>query len=420
MATQTRLRVRKPPVRPASRGARSKGPAAAAHAIDHRKALSMVLELMAIPGRSGQEGAVARYVTRMLRDAGASAAAIRQDNANKKTLIRGEVGNLILQLPGTVRAPRRLLMAHMDTVPICVGSKPVRKGNIVRSANPASGLGADDRAGVAVLLSTAMQVLRHKLPHPPLTFLWAIQEEVGLHGARCVQQSMLGKPALAFNWDGSDAHKITVGATGGYRMQIEVEGLAAHAGGAPEQGVSAISIASLAIARLVRDGWHGLVQKDGQAGTSNVGYIHGGEATNVVTDRVELKAEARSHNPAFRQRIVKEIEQAFEDAAREVKSASGQQGRARFSGRVDYESFRLADDDPSVLAAERAARAVGLEPYRAISNGGLDANWMTAHGIPTVTLGCGQVNIHTTGEQLDVTAFQKACQIALILATQTG
>jgi tripeptide aminopeptidase len=295
----------------------------------------------------------------------------------------------------------------------------VRKGSFVRSGNPATGLGADDRSGVAVLLSACQAILRHKLPHPPLTFLWAIQEEVGLHGARCVQQSLLGKPALAFNWDGSDAEKITIGATGGYRMQIEVTGLAAHAGAAPEQGVSAIAIASLAIARLVRDGWHGLVQKDGQAGTSNVGYFRGGEATNVVTDRVELKAEARSHNPAFREQIIQAIQQAFQDAVQEVKSADGKQGSVTFSGRTDYESFRLADDDPSVLAAERAVKSAGLEPYRAISNGGLDANWMTAHGIPTVTLGCGQMHIHTTAEQLDVTAFQKACQIALTLATET-
>jgi tripeptide aminopeptidase len=230
---------------------------------------------------------------------------------------------------------------------------------------------------------------------------------------------MLGKPRLAFNWDGCSAEKVTVAATGGYRLQIEIDGLAAHAGAAPEQGVSAIAIASLAIAQLVRDGWHGLIAKDGHAGTSNVGYIHGGEATNVVTDRVELKAEARSHERAFRERIVNVIEQAFRDAAADVRSAKGQAGSVRFFGRADYEAFSLPEDEPAVLAAERAVRAVGLEPRRAVSNGGLDANWMTAHGIPTVTLGCGQNQIHTTGEFLEIPAFASACQIALRLATQT-
>ena len=311
MATPTKAVKKRPPRKPAKARAGSAPAAASLPKIDERATLDLVMQLMAIPGKSGQEGGVARFVTKKLREAGLPASAIRHDNAHTKTPLAGEVGNLIVQLPGTVRAGRRLLMAHMDTVPICVGSQPTRKGNFVRSANPATGLGADDRSGVAVVLNTALTILKNKLPHPPLTFFWAIQEEVGLHGARQVQQSLLGKPRLAFNWDGGAADKLTIGATGGYRMDIGIDGLAAHAGAAPEHGISAIAIASLAIADLVREGWHGLVVKGNHSGTSNVGFIHGGEATNVVTDRVDLKAEARSHDPAFRQKIVDAIEAAF-------------------------------------------------------------------------------------------------------------
>jgi tripeptide aminopeptidase len=388
--------------------------------VDEKRAFAMVMELMAIKGTSGHEAAVAAYITDKLRAAGASTSAIRRDNAHKKTPIAGDVGNLVFQMPGTIRAPRRLLMAHMDTVPICVGSKPVRKGDIVRSADPKTGLGADDRAGVAVVVNAAIEILERKLPHPPLTFFFPIQEEVGLHGARHADLALLGKPRLAFNWDGGAAEKVTTAATGGYRLQIEIEGLAAHAGAAPEMGVSAIAIASLAIAQLVRDGWHGLIEKGNHRGTSNVGVIHGGEATNVVTDRVELKAEARSHDKKFRKQIVEVIEKAFRDAASQVRNLHGRCGSVRFLGRQDYEAFRLPDDEPSVVAAERAVRALGLEPQRATSNGGLDANWMTAHGIPTVTLGCGQMQIHTTSEFLDIGAFRRACQIALLVATETG
>jgi tripeptide aminopeptidase len=87
-------------------------------------------------------------------------------------------------------------------------------------------------------------------------------------------------------------------------------------------------------------------------------------------------------------------------------------------GRLEYEAFRLADRDPSVLAAERAVAAVGGRPTRAVSNGGLDANWMTARGIPTVTLGCGQENPHTTAERLDLREYHRACQVVLHLATE--
>lgn len=384
-----------------------------------KRAQQLVLEMMPIPGKSGEEAGVAAYIRGKLLAAGAPADAVFTDNANQHTLIKGDTGNLILKLPGTLKAPRRMLTAHMDTVPICVGTTPKVEGEFVRSANPATGLGADNRGGCGTILSAALEILERKLPHPPLTFCWFIQEEIGLFGARCVQKSLLGKPAMCFNWDGGPCDKITIGATGGYRMTIDVEGLAAHAGVCPERGVSAIAIASLAIADLARGGWHGLIQKGKNRGTSNVGYVHGGEATNVVTDRVSLKAEARSHNPKFRGQIIKTIEKAFSSAAKELKSSEGQRGSVKIDGRLDYEAFLIDAKSECVRLAEAAATAVGRQPQQAISNGGLDANWLNAHGIPTVTLGCGQMNVHMTSEMLDLAAYRDACRIALQLATAT-
>jgi len=386
---------------------------------DLRAAQKLVLALMAIPGRSGQEGRVREFIVEQLKRAGAPASAIRGDQAHRHTPLRGEVGNLVLRLPGTVRGPRRLLMAHLDTVPLCVGSKPVVQGDIVRSASPQTGLGADDRAGCAVVLTAALEILRRRLPHPPLVFLWPVQEEVGLYGARHANLALLGQPKLAFNWDGGPAEKLTIGATGAFRIEITIEGIASHAGGAPEQGVSAITIAGLAIADLERNGWLGDVRKDGERGTSNIGVIHGGEATNVVTDRVELKAEARSHNPVFRRAIRTAIEKAFQTAGCAVQNVTGKHGRVQIESRQDYDSFRLTEDEPTVLAAAAAVRATGGEPFHFISNGGLDANWLSARGIPTVTLGCGQVNAHMVTEQLDLVQFRHACRIGLRLATGT-
>ena len=384
---------------------------------DEAEALDLAMELMAIPGKSGEEGKVAQFIKKKLRKAGYSDDAIDTDNAHEKSPLKGEIGNLICKLPGTLRGPRRLLMAHLDTVPLCVGSRPVLKGEFVHSADAATGLGADDRAGAATILSAALTIARRKLPHPPLTFFWPVQEEVGLHGAQYAQTALLGKPRLAFNWDGGPAEKVTIGATGAYRLAIEIDGLASHAGVAPEMGVSAISIAGLAIARLQQQGWLGDVRQGDRRGTSNIGFIQGGGATNVVTDHVQLRAEARSHDRPFRAEIVRQIEAAFEQAAGEVKSATGAKGKVRLTSRLDYESFVLDAKEPCVAAAEAAIRAIGETPLVAISNGGLDANWMTARGVPTVTLGCGQVNVHTVSERLDVAAFRRACRIALRLAT---
>ena len=173
---------------------------------------------------------------------------------------------------------------------------------------------------------------------------------------------------------------------------------------------------SLAIAKLVREGWHGDIRKGNKRGTSNIGIVRGGDATNVVTDYVYLKAEARSHDPAFRGLIVQHIEKAFQEACTGVRNVDGVLGKVEFEGQLDYEAFRLADDEPCVLAAEAAVRTLGKEPFRAISNGGLDANWLSSRGIPTVSLGCGQSDPHTIKESLKLEEFYDACRIALQLA----
>ena len=387
--------------------------------IDKSAAVALVMELMAITGRSKQEGQVVSFIRERLLAAGASASCIETDSANRRIPGGGEVGNLIVKLPGTRRGPRRLLMAHMDTVPICVGAKPVFNGDVIRSAEATTGLGGDDRAGVAVVLTAALELLRSGRSHPPLTLFFCVQEEIGLYGARYVSANKLGTPKFCFNWDGGDASYVNIGATGDYAIEIEIEGVASHAGVHPERGVNAITIASLAIADLTENGWHGLIAKGRSRGTSNVGIIHAGEATNVVTPSLSLRAEARSHDPVFRQKIVEAYRKAFVKAAKSVKSSDGRAGKVTFNADLKYESFRLNPDEPVVSLAKQAVEQIGLTPELCIGNGGLDANWMTAHGFPTVTLGCGQHDIHTNQEWLHVPSFLQGCEIAVILASGT-
>src|SRR5271168_1230827 len=123
MTTKTATRVKRPPKPPAAHAALEP---------DLKQATDLVLELMAIPGTSGHEGLVAERVRSQLLSAGASSADISTDEAHRESPLRGgAVGNLVFRLPGTLRAPRRLLMAHLDTVPLCIGAKPVLKGGIV-------------------------------------------------------------------------------------------------------------------------------------------------------------------------------------------------------------------------------------------------------------------------------------------------
>ncbi len=380
--------------------------------INKQRALDLVMQLMAVPGKSREERAISEAVLAILQQYGVSTAQVQFDTAHLRTPLPGEVGNLIVKLPGALRRPRILLSAHLDTVPICIGCEPKKIGNSIKSANKETGLGADDRAGVAAVLIAAIETLEAGQPYPPLTLCFFVQEEIGLQGSRNLVAAKLGKPVMAFNFDGGDPHKMTIGATSGERLMIRLRGLSSHAGIAPEAGASAIHAAGLAIGKLQSQGWLGRVQKKRSVGTSNIGVIHGGSATNVVADFVEIQAEARSHDSSFRCTIADAIEHSFTEAAAQILSSGGTRVAAEVQRRVDYESFRLDADALPVKIAEAAIVESGGTPSHAVTDGGVDANWLVKHGIPTVTLGCGQRNVHTKSESLDVADYLRACHIA--------
>ena len=89
----------------------------------------------------------------------------------------------------------------------------------------------------------------------------------------------------------------------------------------------------------------------------------------------------------------------------------------KFSNKAAYPPFKLADDAPALKHAKRAAESLGLPITTLFSNGGLDANWFDKHGVPTVTIGAGQYEIHTVNEYVDLPEFANGCRLAVALAT---
>lgn len=384
---------------------------------DTSSAIERVMQLISISGGSGSELAVADWITQQLQAAGVPAEAFFRDTAHKKSPAGGNTGNLIVKLKGSRRAPRRLLMAHMDTVPIAVGAVPVRDGDWIRPKSSETALGGDNRAGCAVVLTAILEILKQKLDYPPLTLLFTVQEETGLRGARYLNTAKLGRPELCFNWDGRDPASLIIGAVGASNLSIRIDGIASHAGAHPERGVNAAIVAATALAKLRESGWHGLVKKGRSRGSSNVGVIRGGDATNVVMPLVLLEAEARSHDSDFRRRIVAAWHDAFATATAGLSTDDDRTGLLQFNEEVRYEPFRMDPASPCVLAAKDAVKAAQLKPLVQICDGGLDANWMAVHGFPAVTLGCGQHDIHTVNECLNIPEYLNACQIALHLAS---
>jgi len=390
--------------------------------LDESAAVERLLRLLAVEGTTGHEQDIARAVARELESVGVSRRALRYDTAHERIPLPTPTGNLLVNLPGTRSGPRLLFAAHLDTVPLCAGAQPERAGNRIRPRGKTA-LGGDDRTGVACLVTLAATLLEHKLSYPPLTLLFTVREESGLFGARHLDPADLGAPIMGFNIDGRSPGELTIGAVGAERWEVEIHGRASHAGVHPEQGISATLVAALALAEIHKGGWFGKVhQKDGN-GTSNVGRVAGrdgksaGDATNVVTDFVLLHGESRSHDAKFARAITRAYRLAFAAAAEQVRDHKGRKAKVKFTARLDYNPFRLADDAPVVRHAQAAARNAGIQSSLRIGNGGLDANWFVRHGIPTVTFGAGQNNIHTIEEYVDVPAYVSGCRMALALAT---
>ena len=388
--------------------------------INKKDALNNLLDLLAAEGPSGREQMVVDGISEKLRSAGCSDDWIRTDNAHHRLGEGYEVGNLIVQLPGTVEsAPRIMFSAHMDTVPLCKGAVPVVQGNRVVSSGD-TGLGGDDRAGCAAMVTLAQALLKNKLPHPPITLLFPIAEENGLHGSREVCFEDLGSPVMGFNLDGQEPNEIIVGAMSAARWKVNVSGISTHAGLAPQKGISAGLIAAKALARIDEQGYFGRICKDGRTGTSNIGTMHGGEANNQVMDKVVLTGECRSHDPAFLEEIVAAYHEAFAWAAESVVNDAGSVGRAEFVAVSDYRAFRLDESEPCVAIARRAVEAVGLIPRPLVMDAGLDANNFNEKGLPTVTLGAGSHNFHQRDEYVDIEEYLMACQVLLNIALSAG
>jgi tripeptide aminopeptidase len=393
-----------------------------ANLVDVDYATDMLVRLLAIDSVTGFEAAIGAAIVDELKKAGVPASAIRYDTVHQRIKLPTEVGNLIVDLPGTKPGPRLLFSTHMDTVPLCKGAKPRREGDRIVS-DGTTALGGDNGTGCAVLIALAKTLIDHKLPHPPITMLFTVREESGLHGARELDPKDLGGATMGFNVDSTHAALLTIGAVGQQNWEVTIKGKAAHAGVAPERGISSTLVASVGLTEAHRAGWFGKVVQPEGKGSSNVGIFGGkdgkpaGDATNVVTDYVHLVGEARSTDAAFAVKITEAFEAAFNKAKGEVKDADGNMAEVTFQTRTAYPPFLMSEDDPAVQRAKKAAQAMGLEPVTMVSAGGLDANWLVKHGVPTVTFGAGQAEIHTVNEYVVIPEFAQGCRLAVAIAT---
>ncbi|HHX43502.1 MAG TPA: M20/M25/M40 family metallo-hydrolase [Chloroflexi bacterium] len=352
--------------------------------IDESRLLNQFLDLARISSPSGGEGPVADAIAAVLTALGM---AVERDAA----------GNLLSRLDG-VGEPL-LLTAHMDTVGPCENVTPVVRDGVVYSDGTTI-LGADDKAGVAVILEVLRCLTEGEDAHRPVDVLFTVREEVGLEGAKAFDTSQL-RARMGIGLDhGGEQGTVVVSAPSQNALQATVHGKMAHAGANPELGLNAIRVAAEAIAAMP-------LGRIDEETTANIGIIAGGTATNIVPDRVEIQGEARSRSEAKLQTQTEAMVRALEERAQ----ANG--ARVDIEVTRQYDPYRLGAEDPVVALVTGAMRSVGIEPIMVATGGGSDANVFNAAGVATVQISCGMAEVHTCEEHVALADMVSTARIVL-------
>jgi len=358
-------------------------------------AARLMARLCEIPSPSRQEGRVAEVVRAELRALGAD---VKEDGA--AAAIGAGCGNIVGRFPATAPGGTPIVLcAHLDTVP---PTGPIEvdlvDGHLV-NAHPTI-LGGDDKAAVAVMIEAMRRVRDEGLPHAGVELLFTPCEEIGLRGAAAFDPSTLAA-RMGFVYDHTGPVGSVVGSAPSlHKIAAAFIGRAAHAGIAPEKGRSAVEAAARAIGRMP------LGRIDPET-TANVGTVAGGTATNVVAERCELTAEARSRDERTLAVQLTAMLDALTWAASECE--------VDLETRVDREftSYRLAEDDPQVRMALDVLASLGHRPQLVASGGGSDVNALIENGFPAVNLCNGMADVHTPDERIALTSIEAMFDVTL-------
>ncbi|MER2138809.1 MAG: M20/M25/M40 family metallo-hydrolase [Succiniclasticum sp.] len=254
--------------------------------INKQRVLDEFFELIKIPCPSLGEREVADLLKKKLEELGGE---VTEDMQAAKAL-NGTAGNIVADFKGTVAgAPRILLNAHMDCVNPCAGIKPRIEDGVIKSDGTTI-LGGDDKGGVVAILETLRCLKEQNLPHGDIQVVFSVSEEQGCAGAKNLDTSLLHSD-IGYALDSSGRPgKIIFAAPGQNKIFAKVHGKTAHGGVAPEKGINAIKKA----AEILMDVPTSRIDEET---TCNIGIIHGGSATNIVPDLVEIAMDCRSRNP---------------------------------------------------------------------------------------------------------------------------
>jgi tripeptide aminopeptidase len=354
------------------------------HVIQRDRIVQTFLELVAIDSPSGEEDAIAAELERRLNVLGAEA-------------FQDAHGNVIGRREGS--GEPILLSAHMDTVEPGREIKPVFDGDDVIRSDGTTILGADNKAGCAVILEVIHSAIEDGATARPIEVAISRGEEIGLVGANNLDYSHISAKVAIVIDSGGPPSSIQGASPYSFGYTVEVHGKSAHAGVEPEKGVPAISIAAEAVLGLPQ----GRVDFET---TANVGLIEGGTVRNAVPDYCRIDGEMRSME-------FEKVDSLVTRSKAHLDEVRGRHPEARIeaSFSMGYAGYKLEPEDPAASLVYGVLRDMGMTPDPHPVGGGTDGNVFRGHGIASVVIGRGGYNQHTKEEYLVIPEMLECARV---------
>jgi tripeptide aminopeptidase len=354
-----------------------------------------------------------------------------------------DYGVVLGTIPATtaVQSPVMAWLAHVDTAPAFAASgvKPVvhrgydggaitfadapelilspaqspylgkKIGDDIITASGATLLGADDKAGIAIIMTAARHLLANPSnPHGPIRIAFTPDEEIG-RGVDARLPADLGA-AFAFTLDGAERGEIVYETFSADGANVKITGVSIHPGQAKDKLVNALHLGAKIINTLPH------VTLTPETTDGRQGFIHLYEMKGTAAE-AELKFILRDF----------EIEGLAAQGAllRQVcEAVQNTEPRARIECTIkpQYRNMRywLEDDMTPVDLAREACRIAGVAAFSTPIRGGTDGSRLTEMGVPTPNIFTGMANIHGPLEWISVQDMAAATRVCLALAELTA
>ena len=353
--------------------------------VNKQRLIDEFLELVQIDSPTSKEGKIAQVLVKKLEEIGCE---VVIDNAGEKT--GAETGNVIATLKGNREGRKILFSSHMDTVSPSIGVKPIiDEANGIIKSDGTTVLGSDDKAGIAAILEALRNIKENNIDHGDIQVVFSIWEEGGLYGAKNLDYSKIDAEYAFVLDSGGSPGEIIVKAPAQDAIKVKIIGKPAHAGLQPENGISAIMVASRAIENMK------LLRIDEET-TANIGIVKGGAATNIVMAELEIAAEARSLSEEKLDIQTNHMVETFKNAAKEFGA------EIEINVNRAYGPFNIDENDEIVQLAKKAFANMNIEGKTASTGGGSDTNILNKNGLKAVNLGIGMKKAHTLEEYIAI------------------